>query len=69
MKGERGKGGEKQKRRAEKLKQIEEEWLDIFGDPYCNRHLMYGIVEVVLVRVFPELAERVTSELLGERLG
>jgi hypothetical protein len=42
--------------------------LDVFGDAYCNKHLVYGIVELVLVRLMPELAERGVIELWEERL-
>jgi hypothetical protein len=45
-----------------------EEMLDIFSDPYCNRHLIYGIVELIIVRLVPELAENGIEELLNERL-
>ncbi|KAH8815830.1 hypothetical protein F5884DRAFT_747354 [Xylogone sp. PMI_703] len=49
--------------------EIEETLLDIFGDSYCNKHLLYGIVELAILRLMPELAEKRISELLGERLG
>lgn len=42
--------------------------LDVFSDGYCNRHLMYGVVELVLVRLMPELAEKGVCELWEERL-
>lgn len=45
-----------------------EELLDIFGDAYCNRHLMYGIVELIVLRLIPELEHRAVSELWEERL-
>lgn len=45
-----------------------EEALDIFSDVYMNKHLIYGAVEVLLVRLLPELAERGVGELMGERL-
>ena len=46
-----------------------EEALDIFGDSYLNKHLLYGVVELILVRLLPELGERGVEELLAERLG
>lgn len=46
-----------------------EDVLDCFGDAYYNRHLWYGVVELVLVRLMPELGEKGVEELLGERLG
>jgi hypothetical protein len=50
------------------LSEIESGILDVFGDAYCNRHLLYGIVELVLVRLMPELSEKGVVELLEERL-
>lgn len=50
------------------LSEIETGVLDVFSDAYCNKHLVYSIVELVLVRVMPELAERGVIELLEERL-
>lgn len=46
-----------------------EDVLDLFGDEYCNKHLMYGVLELVLVRLMPELSERRVGELMAERLG
>jgi hypothetical protein len=43
--------------------------LMILSDEYCNKHLMYGVLELVLVRLMPELAEKGVVELLEERLG
>ncbi|KAG0651821.1 hypothetical protein D0Z07_1312 [Hyphodiscus hymeniophilus] len=45
-----------------------EDALDIFGDSYCNKHLLYGVVELIIVRLIPELAEKGVEELLEERL-
>lgn len=50
-----------------RLKEVEEV-LDLFSDAYCNKHLMYGIVELVIIRLVPELAEKGVEELLEERL-
>lgn len=50
-----------------RVKEIEDV-LDMFDDSYCNKHLLYGVVELVLVRLMPELAEKGVEELLGERL-
>jgi hypothetical protein len=44
-----------------------EEMLDIFGDAYMNKHLVYNILELVVVRLVPELGESTPSELLVER--
>ena len=45
-----------------------EDVLDVFGDSYCNKHLLYGIVELIIVRLIPEMAEKGVEELLQERL-
>lgn len=41
--------------------------LDLFADEYCNKHLVYAIIETVLVRVLPELGERSVRELMEDR--
>lgn len=46
---------------------IERDMLDPFSDAYLNKHLIYSILELVLVRLIPELAEQEISELLSER--
>jgi hypothetical protein len=45
-----------------------EQVLDVFGDSYCNKHLLYGVVELITVRLIPEMAEKGVEELLQERL-
>ncbi|KAJ4391494.1 hypothetical protein N0V93_005111 [Gnomoniopsis smithogilvyi] len=47
---------------------IETDILDVFSDPYCNKHLMYSALELVLVRLMPELGEQGIAELWEERL-
>lgn len=42
--------------------------LDVFGDAYCNKHLVYAMVELILVRLLPELAEKGVLELWAERI-
>ena len=44
-----------------------EEILDVFGDAYLNKHLVYNILELVIIRVVPELGESRPSEILSER--
>jgi len=51
------------------LEEIERGILDVFSDAYCNKHLVYGIVELILLRLLPELGEKGVSELWSERLG
>lgn len=50
-----------------RVKEVEEV-LNIFDDNYCNKHLLYGVVELIVVRLMPELAEKGIEELLEERL-
>jgi hypothetical protein len=45
-----------------------ESWLDVLGDEYLNRHLVFALLELFVVRLVPEVAERGPKELLGERL-
>lgn len=50
------------------ITEIETDILDVFSDAYCNKHLMYGALELILVRLIPELAEKGVMELWEERL-
>ncbi|KAK1523325.1 hypothetical protein CPAR01_14178 [Colletotrichum paranaense] len=50
------------------LAEIEESILGIFSDEYCNKHLVYSILELILVRLMPELVEKGVVELWEERL-
>ncbi|OTB08041.1 hypothetical protein M426DRAFT_218493 [Hypoxylon sp. CI-4A] len=50
------------------LSEIETGILDLFSDPYCNKHLIYGVLELILVRLMPELTEKGVIELWEERL-
>ena len=43
--------------------------LEVLGDAYMNKHLVFGIVELVVVRVFPEVGARGVEGLMKERLG
>ena len=61
---------------AEEEQDTEDHWvrevegeLDVWGDAYLNKHLGYAVLELVVVRVLPELGERRVEELLRERLG
>lgn len=49
------------------LETIEQELLDLFEDDYCNKHLVYSIVETVLARLLPELSERSIADLMEDR--
>ncbi|TWU73634.1 Protein mss51, mitochondrial [Metarhizium rileyi] len=43
--------------------------LEVLGDEYCNKHLVYSVLELILVRLVPELTESGVDDLLQERLG
>jgi hypothetical protein len=43
--------------------------LDVLNDAYMNKHLVFSIVELVVVRVLPELGEKGVEALMKERLG
>lgn len=42
--------------------------LMVFDDEYCNKHLMYGVLELLLVRLMPEISDKGVVELWDERL-
>jgi hypothetical protein len=46
---------------------IERDVLDLFSDSYCNRHLVFAIIEAVLVRIIPELTDHAVADLMAER--
>ena len=52
---------------ARLLAAIETDILDLFADDYCNRHLVYAIIETVLARLLPELSEYSVTELMEHR--
>ncbi|PLN84411.1 PXA domain-domain-containing protein [Aspergillus taichungensis] len=52
---------------ARLLAAIETDILDLFADDYCNRHLVYAIIETVLSRLLPELSEYSVTELMEHR--
>lgn len=43
--------------------------LMVISDDYCNKHLMYSILELILVRLMPELSEQGVVDLWEDRLG
>lgn len=45
-----------------------EEILDVFSDSYLNAHLLYAVVDLFVVRLMPEMAEKGVQELRAERL-
>lgn len=46
-----------------------EDILDCFSNKAMNKHLSYGIIELVLVRLIPELGKKTPRELLIDRIG
>ena len=52
----------------EQLHQVEE-LLDCLDDAYLNKHLIFGIVELIVLRLVPELGESGVQELMEDRLG
>ncbi|CAI6333047.1 unnamed protein product [Periconia digitata] len=52
----------------EQLRQTEE-LLDCLDDAYLNKHLVFAIVELIVLRLVPELGERGVRELMEDRLG
>jgi hypothetical protein len=44
-----------------------EDILDVFGNTYMNKHLVYNILELVVVRLVPEVEGSTPGELLCER--
>ncbi|KAF2757830.1 hypothetical protein EJ05DRAFT_492916 [Pseudovirgaria hyperparasitica] len=54
------------------LDQVEaevEDLLDVLGDKYCNKTLMFSLIELVIVRLLPEIADKGIVSLMEERLG
>lgn len=64
----RGAGDDEAEEREELVDEMEN-LLMVLSDEYCNKHLMYGVLELVLVRLMPELSEKGVTELWDERLG
>jgi hypothetical protein len=53
--------------KEEMLKEVEEDILDCIADENMNKHLIYGILELIVVRLVSEMADKTPSELLAER--
>ena len=54
---------------GEELIEEVEKILDVYRDAYCNKHLIYGIVELCIVRLVPEVGEMGVRELMDARMG
>lgn len=46
-----------------------ERGLDVFGDRYLNKHLVFAVLECLVVRVMPELGVESVAGLLDSRIG
>lgn len=46
-----------------------EDWLSCLDDGYMNKAVVFGIIEVVVVRLMPELGEKGVVEMMADRLG
>jgi hypothetical protein len=53
--------------REKQIRQIEDT-LSSLDDTYLNKHLILQIIELIVLRLFPELGERGVKELLEERV-
>jgi len=42
--------------------------LDCLGDIYLNKHLVFSILELTVMRLVPEMAEKGVVDLMEERL-
>lgn len=56
------------KNQIDQLRQVEV-LLDCLDDTYLNKHLIFAIVELVVLRLVPELGGGGVQALLEERLG
>lgn len=52
--------------REDVVTEVESE-LDVWSDAYLNKHLAYQLVDLVVVRVLPELAEKGIRDLMEAR--
>ncbi|PQE13134.1 PXA domain-containing protein [Rutstroemia sp. NJR-2017a BBW] len=62
-----GTGAGTENKEERHIKEVED-ILDVFSDVYCNKHLLYAVVELIVIRLIPELAEKGVEELWAERL-
>ncbi|KAJ5185217.1 PX-associated sorting nexin 13 [Penicillium cf. griseofulvum] len=46
---------------------IEHDFLDLFADEYCNKHLVWSIIETVVSKLLPEMTEHSVKDLLEDR--
>ena len=65
------KGLELQSPEVENESKVEhvEDLLDTFGDAYLNKHLVYSMLELIMIKLIPEMAELGIEGLMAERLG
>lgn len=43
--------------------------LDLFSNQYMNKHMIYSIIELIIVRLVPEIQHKSVRNLLDDRLG
>jgi hypothetical protein len=53
--------------RDAQIQQIED-IIDCLDDAYLNKHLVFQMVELVVLRLFPEMGEQGVKDLLEERI-
>jgi hypothetical protein len=63
-----GSNGSKEERRQALVDEVEK-LLGVLGDAYFNRHLIFGIISLVVVRLVPEMEHKGVGELMRERVG
>lgn len=59
--------GEKGGRREAIIGEVED-LLGVLGDAYLNKHLIFGIISLVVLRLAPELGTKGVGELMRERV-
>jgi hypothetical protein len=47
--------------------EVEQDILDCFGNEDMNKHLIYAILELVILRLVPELTDKTPTDLLADR--
>ncbi|RMZ82592.1 hypothetical protein DV738_g1570, partial [Chaetothyriales sp. CBS 135597] len=46
---------------------VEEEVLQVFDDPSMNKHLLYSVIDLIIVTLLPELIDKTPADLLADR--
>lgn len=53
----------------EEQRKLVEKGLDVFGDAYLNKHLVFAVLECLIVRIMPELGVESVEGLVRGRIG